>query len=103
VRSLRERLAVDDERRWGDEHPVGASGQDFDAQSPFFVGLEVAAIGKEEHRRLVDRFVAQFLADPTAAAVAAREADVRAEDADEVVRSAVRAFVLGLAAGSPTR
>ncbi len=95
VRSFRERLAVDDERRWGDEHAVGASGLDFDAQSPFFVGLEVAEIALERHRALVDRFVERFLADTTAAAVAAREADLRGEDVEELVLSDLRSFDLG--------
>lgn len=42
-------LGEDDDRRWDSSHPVARSELDFDEQSPFFAGLEVAAVAKEAH------------------------------------------------------
>jgi len=100
---FRDALGSDDDRRWDDSHPIGSSGLDFDDQSPFSVGLDVAAIMRDPHRAVVDDFVRRLLDESgTAAAAMARAADLDADDADERVRHIVRMFVAGIERGRPT-
>lgn len=95
---LKNALDEDDERRW--DEPLRSI--QFDEQSAFFVGLEVAAIMRNSHRKVVDGFVQTLLDESgTVAAQMARAAGMRSEDADERVQRLVRAFARGVSAVTP--
>jgi predicted nucleotidyltransferase len=90
-------LALDDTdvRRW--KPPL--SEVDFDEQSPFSVGLEVAAIWRRSHRLVVGSFVAKIQDESLAwAAVMAREGGYVGRDPEGLVRRRLAAFERGLAA-----
>ncbi|MFO0680502.1 MAG: nucleotidyl transferase AbiEii/AbiGii toxin family protein [Sandaracinus sp.] len=94
-------LSEDDDRRWDRDDPIGASGVQFDEQSPYFVGLELGRIASEPHLIETRRFIDTMMETDTAAAAAmARAADIRGEDPDELMRRYVNAFALGLQKGA---
>ena len=95
---MKDALDEDDERRW--DEPLRST--QFDEQSAFFVGLEVAGIIRNSHRKVVDGFVQTLLDESgTVAARMARAAGMRSEDADERVQRLVRAFARGVSAVTP--
>lgn len=100
ARIFKEALGDDNDRRWEQSDPVGASGLEFEDQSPFSVGLDVAAIMRESHRAVVDTFVGRLLDDTgTAAAQMARAAGMHGDDADERVQRLVTRFAEGIERG----
>lgn len=101
---LTEALGDDDDRRWDSSHPVATNELDFDEQSPFFAGLEVAAIAKDAHLVAIRAFVEQLLDESeAAAAVMARAAGIRGDDAEQRMQRLVAAFDRGLRAERGTR
>ena len=95
---MKDALDEDDERRW--DEPLRST--QFDEQSAFFVGLEVAGIMRNSHRKVVDGFVQTLLDESgTVAAQMARAAGMRSKDADERVQRLVRAFARGVSAVTP--
>lgn len=91
-------LAEDDERRW-DSSLALTTGLTFDEQSPFFVGLEVAAIARDAHRRIIDSFIDKILDDSSSdAAAMARAAGIGGENAEDTARERVRMFARGFRA-----
>lgn len=78
---------------------VSTNELDFDEQSPFFAGLEVAAIAKDAHLVAIRAFVEQLLDESEAvAAVMARAAGVRGDDAEQRMQRLVAPFDRGLRA-----
>lgn len=95
---FRNALDEDDERRW--DEPLRSIH--FDEQSAFFVGLEVGAIMRSAHRKVVHGFVRTLLDESgTVAAQMARAAGMRSDDADERVQRLVGAFARGVTEASP--
>lgn len=76
VAILEHALADEDERRWDEVHPVGASSLDHEDQAAFFIGLEVARITKAAHRARIHRFL-DTVADPDSAWFAQMLAEAR--------------------------
>lgn len=91
-------LPEDDDRRWETTNPIGASGLDFEQQSPFAVGLDVSAIARGPHRRAIDQFISRLLDDSgIAAAQMARAAGL--SHREEHVARLLDAFTLGFRGG----
>lgn len=93
---LENALPEDDERRW--DEPLLTAGVEFDCQSAYFVGQQVAAIAGPHHRMKAEAFV-ELLTCETGhdwAGITAREAGNRGPDADEAVRRRWAAFRRGL-------
>lgn len=96
---LRQALADDDERRWAP--PLRTAGVDFDDQSAFFVGVELASLVTKVHRVRIDAFLDKVVAETGTdwACVTVRETGDRGRDADERVRNRWRTFRRGFAPG----
>lgn len=92
---LRNALPEDDDRRW--DTPLVTAGVEFDCQSAYFMGREVAAIALSEHSAKVRAFVERLTGETGHdwAGVTAREAGDRRSGADDAVRARWRAFAKG--------
>lgn len=90
-------LAPNDARRWDPDHAVFQSGVEFDAQSAFFAGSEVARVIAAPHCDVLDRFFARIDApDGTAFALMLRAARVQGDDGEERLLRQLAAFRVGL-------
>ncbi|MCK6572655.1 nucleotidyl transferase AbiEii/AbiGii toxin family protein [Myxococcota bacterium] len=92
---LRNALSEDDDRRW--DEPLITAGVEFDCQSAYFMGREVAAIALAKHRAKVQTFIERLTGETGQdwAGVTAREVGDRRSGADEAVRARWRAFAKG--------
>lgn len=95
MHTLRRALPEDAECRWDPEHPVGASGLDFEFQSALHVGLEVGRAISGHHDVLVNRFL-KHAQDEESACFGRLALAYRAfEDAATKTRHALQAFNAG--------